>query len=1081
MRFRILVPLAFLLILCTTGLQAQVTLYSENFDACFLPPGWEVNITGNQNPVWYVGDAVLNNDDNGQSMNGSCFLFIDDDATGDQTPAYVIDFVSAPFDASQHPTVELSVDVHYRDWGSANEYFAILVTDGVTETEITRFDKSNATGDTLSEYVTLKADLALLTKSPNARLIFRYDDAGGFDWWAGFDNIKVTGLGDGTNVIAESFNTCGKPAGWETEVLTGDADWSFGKATNPKAGNGTSINGSCFAYFDDDLLGDSALYSTARLYTPWFDGTQFGKFSLDFDLILRYYSEIVTIYVQNGNGDEVAVNLWNTDIGGPLFSNAVHQSLDLSPYRAAQMRVGFEYADGNQWAWWTGIDNVKITGNGAANDLCINALELLTGADCKEGNTRTAILDGPPASCVDKNIAGLWYRWQADFTGTAKLSSSAAFNDVVNVYTGTCGGLTEIACNNRDEHGFTGETTYFTATAGTQYLIRISGVDGGFGKSRGDFCVKINQATSVPVAPLNDDCVNALSLTVDGPCQSGNNSNAVMSATLPSLNKLARADVWYSFTAPALTPDQVIAVESNAAFSDIITAYQGGCANLTEIAGNHHGGTLELNTLTAGQTYFVQIAGNFATIEGNLCPQILKKAVGAPANDNCISAIPVSLGGGQCTASTNENATFSGNIPPCVVDVDRDVWFKFTASASGSVRINTGATFEHVLAVWSGDCNTLTPVFCMDNPLRCDGFVLVGNLSAGQTYYVQIASRSTTTGPVSGAICLKIIDGAAPAEFDALNLQVQEQCNGLSTATLVVNTSGGVPPYNYQGNPNGQILQSGDTYIVVVADANGCEKSIVGVIDDCSASGCTVASSVTATNPSCYGLNDGTLAVNVAGGTPPYTFHWFNGAEGQLLPDLAPGDYTVTVTDALGCEQIATQTIVYPAQILAVPTSIQQPLQGESNGAIYVDISGDGPFTYTWKRNGADISSTEDLVNAPEGNYELFITNSNGCSAVFNFTLTEVVGSNTPVESIFAEIFPNPAKDKAVLTVSVPKPTALFLSLSNSEGQVLHAWTVENVSEQNIPFEVKDLPGGVYQLRILAGKEMLVRKVVVAR
>ena len=59
---------------------AQVTLLTENFDGCTLPAGWQVNSTGNQNPVWYIGATNQNNDNNGQSMNGSCFLFIDDDA-----------------------------------------------------------------------------------------------------------------------------------------------------------------------------------------------------------------------------------------------------------------------------------------------------------------------------------------------------------------------------------------------------------------------------------------------------------------------------------------------------------------------------------------------------------------------------------------------------------------------------------------------------------------------------------------------------------------------------------------------------------------------------------------------------------------------------------------------------------------------------------------------------------------------------------------------------------------------------------------------------------------------------------------
>jgi hypothetical protein len=68
-------------------LNAQEVIFSENFDSgCSLPPGWSVQIAGNQNAVWYVDDGLRNNDQNGLSMNGSCFLVIDDDAVGNNTP-----------------------------------------------------------------------------------------------------------------------------------------------------------------------------------------------------------------------------------------------------------------------------------------------------------------------------------------------------------------------------------------------------------------------------------------------------------------------------------------------------------------------------------------------------------------------------------------------------------------------------------------------------------------------------------------------------------------------------------------------------------------------------------------------------------------------------------------------------------------------------------------------------------------------------------------------------------------------------------------------------------------------------------
>ncbi len=1082
MRFSTIFCPLFLLFFGMAQLSAQVTLFAEDFNSCILPAGWNVVKTGNQDPVWYVGDAVLNNDNVGQSMNGSCFLFIDDDATGDNTPPYVIDFISPPFDASQHATIELQVDIHYRDWYNALESFTVLVTDGVTEKQLSRYDRGHQTGDTLSEFETLKYDLSLVTTSPQARLIFRYDDAGGYNWWAAVDNIKVTGFGEGTNVIAETFNDCQLPPGWESEVVGGNAGWQVGLVdTASKAySNGSSMDGSCFVLFDDDLLGQAAPFSVARVATPWFDGTNFGTYVLNVDVILRYYKEKMAVYVQHANGDEYLVGESSGDLGGPFFPDFQHVALDLSPFRSQQMRVVFEYDDGHDWGWWAGFDNVKITGVGAANDLCTNAQTLFTGNGCQPGNNRTAVFDGPATPCTEKGVGGLWYKWTPEFTGIGLISTQAMFNDVVNVFTGGCATPQLLICNNRDEHGFKSENTFFNVQAGTEYLLRVSGREAGFGIPRGDLCIGVNQANNFPNKPANDDCANAVNLVVNGPCVGGNNIHADMSATLPSLNALARADVWYKFTAPVLAAGEQLEISSNASFSDVLTVYQGTCGAFTEVAGNHKGSRLILANLTAGATYYLQIAGNFATIEGALCPQILKKTVSVVPNDDCIAAQNVPIGG-QCMAGSNVNAAFSGWKPSCVVSVDRDIWFKFTAPASGTVRMNTGADFEHVLAIWQGDCTSLTQVFCAENPKRCDGYVLIGSLTAGKTYYVQIASWLTTAaGPATGSVCLKILDGNTPPDFVPISLQVQEKCTGVGMAKLLITTNGGVAPLTFQGSQDGQVLNSGSLYLVVATDAIGCVQSILGTVDACDAGACTLEASLTPMPPTCFDGNNGALTVTTTGGTAPYQFKWSTNSTAPALENLPAGEYTLTVTDALGCESVISQTLVNPAAITAVATSISQPLTGQNNGSIYVDVQGgNGPYSNVWSLNGAFFVASEDLTNAPEGAYQLQITDAAGCVALFEYILTGTVGTQNPGDDIFAEVYPNPARDKATLAVAFPSPQSLVLSLTDAAGRVLHTWTVDNVTEQNIPLDLKGLPGGVYQLRVRTGKALIVRPVTV--
>ncbi len=1220
----------FFLLLAFTRLNAQVTLLEENFNGCALPAGWQAKSVGNPFPTWSVGISQ-NNDAPGQSIDGTCFLFIDDETEGNNSPAYVLIFTSPAFDASQHTTVELTMDVHYRDWAGVSDYLEILVTDGTTEKLVSRFDEFRHNGANISDHFKLKADLALITQSPTAKLIIKYYDGGGeWVWWAGVDNIKIVGSGTGANVVRESFNACAKPADWTAEIVGGTANWQFGliqPGSNALQG-GNSMDGTCFAYFDDDNLGND-VSSTVRLATPWFDGTTASKFILNYDAILRFYKEKLRVIVEHGTGETFLVKESIADIGGPYFPDYVHQTLNLSLYRSSQMRVVFEYWDGGDWGWWVGLDNVKITGteDDAAPDLCASAAQLLTGAACEPADNLSASFDGPAITCVNESVGGVWYRWQADFSGTAKLTTQATFNDVVSIFAGSCTAPQLLLCNNRDEHGFTGETTYFPAQADSQYLIRISGQEGAFGVPRGGFCLKIEQQNA-PAPPHNDDCANAITLTANGNCTIGSNANATTSPTLPSLNLLARADLWYTFTADALATGEKLEIQSNASFSDIITLYAGTCDSLQEVASNHQGGILELPPLNAGQKYWVQIAGNFATVEGSLCPQLLKKQTNAPPNDECVTATAISLGS-QCAASANFYASPSAYVPTCIQSVERDVWFSFTASASGSVHLNTGADFEHVLAIWKGNCSGLTQVFCTENPLRCDGFVTANGLETGQTYFVQIASRNGAAGD----ICLKIADGANPPDFLPLAISTIQNCIGQDTAELEVAVTGGVQPYIFTGNADGELLLSGSAYLVIVTDANGCEHSASGTIDACNIETCTMqitaesvspkcfgeaTGSITATpvggtapcqyfwsnsattasitnlaagiysltltdaegcsavlsrtltapaaiainldveqikcfgeasgsissnvsggtqpyqhqwsndfetpsisnlaagtyiltvtdannctgtvsqtlsapaalsatptlqHPKCHGDANGSISVTPSGGTSPYQFLWSNGAATATISDLAGGIYFLTVTDAQNCTKVTEHILLDPQVVQIVQENIVHPNQGQNDGAIDVSVTGGtDTYNFAWFRNNIIYTTgSEDLLNAPAGDYRLEVTDANGCTAVFTYELTAIVGTQNPNEAFYAEIFPNPARDAATLAVAFPQPQTLRLSLTDVSGKILQDWSLHNVTTQHIPLDLKDLPGGVYHLRILAGDKIVGKKVVVAR
>jgi pimeloyl-ACP methyl ester carboxylesterase len=57
------------------------------------------------------------------------------------------------------------------------------------------------------------------------------------------------------------------------------------------------------------------------------------------------------------------------------------------------------------------------------------------------------------------------------------------------------------------------------------------------------------------------------------------------------------------------------------------------------------------------------------------------------------------------------------------------------------------------------------------------------------------------------------------------------------------------------------------------------------------------------------GAGNGSASVNITGGTPPYAFEWFNGSDASSLTGLNPGNFPVTITDALGCSITATAQV----------------------------------------------------------------------------------------------------------------------------------------------------------------------------
>jgi hypothetical protein len=128
-------------------------------------------------------------------------------------------------------------------------------------------------------------------------------------------------------------------------------------------------------------------------------------------------------------------------------------------------------------------------------------------------------------------------------------------------------------------------------------------------------------------------------------------------------------------------------------------------------------------------------------------------------------------------------------------------------------------------------------------------------------------------------------------------------CFGFQDGTVQLNTTGGVPPYNFETDPvfDADFLTAG-TYFVTITDDSNCFLTDSFVIEQPEL---LVLDGFNITNSTNSNSGDGAIDITIVGGVGPYTYEWFlDGVSISMdedISNLAPGLYTCVVTDSVGC------------------------------------------------------------------------------------------------------------------------------------------------------------------------------------
>jgi gliding motility-associated-like protein len=248
------------------------------------------------------------------------------------------------------------------------------------------------------------------------------------------------------------------------------------------------------------------------------------------------------------------------------------------------------------------------------------------------------------------------------------------------------------------------------------------------------------------------------------------------------------------------------------------------------------------------------------------------------------------------------------------------------------------------------------------------------NLTAG-TYSVTVTDSNSCT-----AIQTVII---TQPEIVSANISAVSNvsCHGGNNGFAIVSAAGGTLPYIYSWSSGGTAATKNNlsigTYTITVTDSNSCTASNTVTITQPT----VLSASISSTNVSCYGGNNGTAIASVSGGQSPYTYNWLpGGITASYNSHLLSQTYTVTLTDSNNCITTAQAVITQPPSAINLSTTGTTGICSGDSTTIAVSATGGiAPYLYLWTNAPVPSQSSQFVSPVVSTNYKIIVTDSNAC------------------------------------------------------------------------------------------------------
>ncbi|MEM6966726.1 MAG: T9SS type A sorting domain-containing protein, partial [Bacteroidota bacterium] len=564
-------------------------------------------------------------------------------------------------------------------------------------------------------------------------------------------------------------------------------------------------------------------------------------------------------------------------------------------------------------------------------------------------------------------------------------------------------------------------------------------------------------------------------------------------------------DVIFNITQPDEISANTFSTDETAANANDGTATatpSGGSGNYTYLW-NNNATTASISNLSPG-TYTVTVS------DSNGCESIetvevvqfgcALMATAAITNASCADVangvatltamggnLPISYNWSNGGTTATESDLLPGVYTVTITDGGNCTWIETIEIGVTDVTAPTAIGQDITVSLGTNGTATITPMMIDDGSTdECSMVNLSVDISSFDCSNVGVNpvmltvtdaanNQSTTT------VSVTVIDDTPPTIVCPTDIVV-DACTSIVTygAPIVADNCGAVT-FDISGPLTGSTFPFGETTITITAtDDSGNETTCDFVINIEH----TLTSDIVGTDSPCAGDNLGMASVNAQGSNPNFTYAWSNNATGTEIDNLAPGTYTVTITDDLGCTTTSSVEINEPDPLaITIDNITDETGAGANDGGIEVTIVGGvPPYATSWTLDGNEISQEEDPTQLAGGMYILTITDANGCAVI---TAEVTVGIMVSNDDLLLEknirLYPNPTEENLFLDFDLLGVFDFKIIIQDAIGNVLLENEVENISNDKIEMDVTDFTNGMYFIQVQTEEHVWLRKFIVQK